>query len=321
MGEPRDNPNAGDAGKQADDRLVHALLLHLHDEQAAEHRERRVQRAMQAVRETDQPRASTSPRDVGPPVARTLRFPAWARRATWAAAAAILVAAGVWVVTYSTTPALASLNDILSALGRPGDRTYHIQMIDLPDPPGRAPAEENWPADMPRPGLNEADLYLRDGRQYLLVRHDPHGGLIYDGFDGQQSWRVRKGILAETKDGPGAGGIPMPPMMADVPFSDLRRTLEHIRVDYTVEQFGQASLPTGGNALRHVLARRKSREVKGPETIEIWADPITATPRRIVFDRAKIQGNREPCRLTLDLLSQKRLSEDWFSPSGHLDSK
>lgn len=321
MGEPQNNAMNSQAGKQADERLVHALLLHLHDECAAEHRERRIGKAMQAIRDTEQPQAVLSPSATRANGVKTLRFPTWARRTTWAAAAILLVAVGVWVFTYSTTPAMASLNDILSALGRPGDRTYHIQTVDLPEPPGQRPPEENWPASVPRPGLDDSDLYLRDGRQYLLVRHDPHGGLVYDGFDGQQSWRVRRGVLAETKEGLGAGGIPMPPMMADVPFSDLHQTLERIRVDYTVEKLDQAPLPTGGNVLRHVLARRNSREVKGPETIEIWADPKTAIPKRIVFDRAKIQGNREPCRLTFDLASERQLPADWFGPQSHLNAK
>jgi hypothetical protein len=318
MSEPDDNVIMSDAGRRADDRLIHALLLHMHDEQAAEHRERRVQRAMGAIREDEQ--ASPSPA-ARVPVTRTLRFPAWAGRVAWAAAAMVLIAVGMWVFTYSPTPAMASLNDILSALGRPGDRTYRIQMEDLPEPPGRRPTEENWPPDMPRPNLDDARLYLRDGRQYLLVRHDPKGGLIYDGYDGRQSWRVRDGVVAQTKAGPGAGGIPMPPMMADVPFCDLHQTLERIRVDYTVERLDTAALPSGGRALRHVLVRRNSREVKGPETIEIWADPKTAVPHRIIFDRAKIQGNREPCRLTFELTSDEPLSQDWFTPSPHIRSQ
>jgi hypothetical protein len=174
---------------------------------------------------------------------------------------------------------------------------------------------------VPRPGLDDAKLYLRDGRQYLLVRRDPKGGLIFDGYDGQQSWRVKDGVLAETKEGMGAGGIPMPPMMADVPFSDLHKTLERIHMDYTVEPLDQAPLPSGGQVLRHVRVHRNSREVKGPETIEIWANPKTGLPQRIVFDRAKIQGNREPCRLTFDLVSKGPLSAEWFTPAPHVTGR
>ncbi len=84
------------------------------------------------------------------------------------------------------------------------------------------------------------------------MRNDPKGGVIFDGYDGRQSWRIRAGVLEETKEGLGAGGIPMPPIMADVPFSDLHQTLERMRVDYTVEQLDQSPLPSGGEALRHV---------------------------------------------------------------------
>jgi hypothetical protein len=191
-------------------------------------------------------------------------------------------------------------------------------MEDLPEPPGRRPADDQPPERGPRPGLDDAKLYLRDGSQYLLVRHDPQGGLTFDGYDGRQSWRVRAGVLAETKEGLGAGGIPMPPIMADVPFTDLHQTLERIRADYSVERLDQSALPSGGDVLRHVRVRRNSREVKGPETIEIWANPKTAVPNRIIFDRAKVQGNRQPCRLTFDLVSEEPRSPDWFSPTPHI---
>jgi hypothetical protein len=233
----------------------------------------------------------------------------------------ILVAVGVWVFTYSPTPALASLNDILGALGRPGDRTYRIHMEDLPTPPEPRGPDDRPPEMVPKPGLDNATLYLRDSQQYLLVRDDPKGGSTFDGYDGRQSWRVRAGVLAETKEGLGAGRIPMPPIMADVPFSDLHQTLQQILVDYTVEQFDQALLPSGSEALRHVRVRRNSREVKGPETIEIWADSKTAMPKRIVFDRAKLQGSRQPTRLTFDLVSESPLPADWFAPETHTGGK
>ena len=320
MDRTRDNLGDKGADRPTDERLIHALLLHMYDDQAADLREQRVQRAMQAIRESAQLLASASSSAAGGPLSRRTRFPTWSRWSAWAAAALILVAVGLWVFIYSPAPAMASLDEILSALGLPGDRTYSIQMKNLPAPPRGRPPEENWPARKPRPGLDNAKLYLRDGRQYLLVRQDPKGGLIYDGYDGEQSWRVKDGLVAETKDGLGAGGIPMPPIMADVPFCDLHQTLERIRVDYTVEHLGKASLPGNSELLRYVRGRRNSRDVKGPETIEIWADPESAIPNRIIFDDAKIQGNRHPCRLTFELVSEEPLSLDWFTPAPHLSA-
>jgi len=298
------------AGRQADERLIHALLVHLHDSLATQDRERRVARAMQAIRQSESAGVNAA-------TSRIRLFPLWAKRVAWAAAAVVLVAIGLTVLTYTPQPAMASVNDILAALGRPGDRTYHMTVVELPEPPEpRAPAEPT--IQVPRPGLDGATLYLRDATQYLLVRSDPHGGLMFDGYDGQRSWRVKNGQLAETKEGPGAGGIPMPSIMADVPFSDLRRTLERIQVDYKVERLDQTPLPGGNAVLRHVVARRSSREVKGPETIEIWADPATGLPRCIIFDRAKFQGSPEPHRLTLQLSSAAPLAADWFTPAPHL---
>ena len=276
---------------------------------------------MQAIREPAGSRSPSAPTHASARASRVLRFPVWARRGAWAAAAMVLVAVGVFVITNSQTPALASLNDILGALGRPGDRTFRIHMEDAPDAEGQGPREDRGPQPPPRPGLDEATLYLRDGRLFLLVRADPKGGKAFDGYDGRQSWRIRASVLVETKDGPGAGGIPMPQVMGDVPFVDLQQTLERIRVDYSVERLDQAPLPSGGTLLRHVLARRNSREVKGPAAIEIWADSKTGMPRRIVFDQGKFQGNPQPRRLTFDLVSEAPLPVDWFTPVAHAAGK
>jgi hypothetical protein len=302
------------SGRQADDRLIDALLNHMYDDDPAGQREQRVQRAMKAIREPVAP---------SPPAARGNAAGRWrvltARRGgAWAAAALVLIAVGLWALVYSPTPAMASVAEIVSSLGRPGDRTYLIRMEELPAPSDRRPPEEDWPEDIPPPGLDGAKLSLRDGREYLLVRDDPNGDLIYDGFDGQRSWRVKDGVVAEIRDGLGAGGIPIPPLMADVPFCDLHETLRQILVDYTVEHLGQAELSDGGELLRHVRVHRKSRDVKGPETIEIWADPVSAIPRRIIFDDAKLKGNPYPCRLTLDLVSEEPFLPGWFTPAPHL---
>jgi len=280
MNDAGNNPELTAARQQADERLIHALLLHTHDAQAALDREQRVTQVVQAIRAP-----------VGPVRA--------------SAAALVVIALGYLVLTASQTPALASLNDILGALARPGDRALHIQV---------EPLVAELP---PRHGLNGATLYLRNGREYLLVRRDPNGGELFDGYDGHQSWRIRAGVVVETKEGLGAGGLALPQVMSGVLFVDLPQALERIRVDYTVERLDQIPLPAGGALWRHVLARRHSHAVKGPETIEIWAHPTTGMPRRIVFDQGKFQGSTQPRRLTFDLVSEEAQPANWFGPGPH----
>ena len=296
------NPPSPD--RQADDRLVHALLLHLHNQQAAAQREQRVHSALLALR---QPAVVTPPNmlDRATRLPR-LRFPTWARRSAWAAAAMIMIVIGMFALVSSPKPALASLNDILGALSRPGDHAFQIS-VDPPDPEFLTPA-----------GLDHATLYVRNGTQYLLVRPDIKGGSLFDGFDGTQSWRISGGRLAETRQGLGAGGLGMPQNMTDTLFSDLQPTLERIRTDYTVERLDQAPLPSGGIPMRHLVATRNSHEVRGPVTIEIWADSKTGMPQRIVFHQAKFQGSTEPRRLTFDLIGEAPLPADWFTPATHV---
>ena len=284
----------------ADDRVLHALLLHIHNANASVQREERLTRAMQALRQS----APTAQPTIHTP--RTLRFPHWARRSAWAVAAMLIIAVSIFALVYSPKPALASLNDILTALNRPGDHTFQIS-VDPPDPEFLTPA-----------GLDHAALYLRNGTQYLLVRPDIKGGSLFDGFDGNQSWRISGGRLAEPRQGLGAGGLGMPQNMVDTLFSDLQPTLERIRTDYTVERLDQLPLPRGGDPLRHLVARRNSHDVKGPVVIEIWADSKTGMPHSIVFYDAKFQGSTQPRRLTFDLISEAPLPADWFTPAVHV---
>lgn len=292
--------------RNADQRLVHALLLHVHDDHAAQHREERVQAVVFAARDntrTGALSAEAPPDRLSSAKSRTRRLHAVTWRAVSAAAAVIAIAVGAFVVNNSTRPALASVTQILTALNQPGDRTYRLSV---------------YPADTePKHGLNGATLYLRDGQEYLLVRIDHRGRELFDGYDGHSSWRIRAGVLVEVRKGPGAGGIPMPRSMAEVPFADLQGTLESIQRDYVVERFNLAPLDDGGPQVRHLFARRRSPEAKGPNTIEIWADPQSGTPQRIVFDDAKFQGNAEPRRLTFKLISEAQLPVDWFSHSAH----
>jgi hypothetical protein len=287
------------ARPRADDRMIDALLLHLHDERAPERRELRVSRVLQAIR--------------GGAETGALRPRVGAR--LWAAAAAILVAAGVLLLVTRPTPALASVTDIVRALAGPGDRTFRLRVSAPESPPEDARDPWGTPG---RPGLDGAFLHLRQGKQYVLVRTRPDGQKVVDGYDGSRSWRLRRGALVETAEGPGAGGLPLPPLMADVPFADLTGALGRIERDYIVERPETVPGEPGTTPLRHVRARRRSHDVRGPATIEIWADPATAMPRRIVFDHAKFQGSAQPRRLTFDLTSEKPLPGDWFTPAPHL---
>ena len=292
---PHDIPPGAIAERIADEQFVHALLLHIHDADGAARREARLQRAMRTIQTT-----ATAPRD------QRRRMPVVLRRGSWAAAAGILLIVGVYMFTSSTTPAMASINAIIDALNRPGDRTYRVRVTP--------------PDGLNRPGLDGATLYLRDGQQFLLARIDPKGGELFDGFDGQESWRVRAGELVESQDGPGAGRIPLPQIMADVPFTDLRRTLERIHGDYSIERPDGGPLRPAEKPLMHIRANRNSPAVKGPPTIEIWADPQTGLPRRIVFREAKFQGSQRPRLLELELATEANLPEDWFSPSAHVQN-
>jgi len=285
--------------QQADDRFVHALLLHIHEDEMA--RRQRVARVMECISDGE-PRHATFRQ----PERNHLRLPGWRKSGVLAAAASILLGLAILFFMSTPTPVMASLSDILTALSRPGDRTFRIHV----EPPSQD-------SNTSRPGLDQATLYLRNGNEYVLTRINPRGGEVFDGYDGNQSWRVRRGEMVEEKQGLGAGGIPMSQTMLEVPFADLQNTLSQLNDGYVVDRFDRAQLPGVQSSFAHVLAHRKSQAVKGPQTIEIWADTKTGVPQRIVFDKAKFQGSSDPRRLTFDLVSDSPLSANWFTPSAH----
>lgn len=54
MSDREKNALSEDPGRHADERLLHALLLHTYDDQAKEHREARVQPAIQVISSASQ---------------------------------------------------------------------------------------------------------------------------------------------------------------------------------------------------------------------------------------------------------------------------
>jgi hypothetical protein len=302
MNEERDN--SGEAKQHANDRLVHALLIQMHDAKAAEHRDERVRRVLATIKG---PAEETKP--LLHPAVRTRRLSRWVLRSGLAAAAMLLIAIGLWVLTSSSKTAYASLNDILGALSKPGDRAFRIRI------------EPRDPRIQPMLHLDDAMLYLRDGKQYLLERPDPAGGLQYDGYDGRQSWRINSGRVVEIREGLGAGGVGISAAMSDSLFENLQSTLSQVGADYTIDTFEQATKSSDGTTLSHVLARhRPSGGIPGPPVIEIWADAKTGMPRQIVFEQDPVPRVPDARRMVFELVNESPLPADWFTTGAHTSS-
>jgi hypothetical protein len=300
MNEEQENP--GDVQQQANDRLVHALLIQMHDAQAREHREARVRRVLAAI--------NTPAGEVVPllhPAVRARRLSRWGLRSGAAAAALLLIVVGLWVLISSSKTASASLNDILGALSKPGDRTFRIRI------------EPRDPRIQPMLHLDGATLYLRDGKQYLLERPDPAGGLQYDGYDGRQSWRINSGRVVEIREGLGAGGVGISAAMSDSLYENLQSTLSQATTDYTIEKFEQAARSSDGTIFSHVVARHRpgGRGIQGPPVIEIWADAKSGMPRQIVFEQDPVPRVPAARRMVFELVNESPLPANWFSTGAH----
>ncbi|HUS91140.1 MAG TPA: hypothetical protein VM695_04785 [Phycisphaerae bacterium] len=314
---------AGLAGRIADEQLVHALLAReLGDARQAG--ERGVRAVLEALAE---PAARPGREGRQPVVQRVLR------RTAVAAAAGLVLATGLLLLIPSERPAHAAVDRILAAFDGAADRTYRI----LVEPEGAPPADpprrgRHWrekqalrrlleePGRGGRAELDGAILYLRGGRQFVLVRPAPNGQTVVNGHDGRQSWLVRPKRPVLVSSDPRAFRIPMPEAMAAVPFVDLRQTLLRIREGYRIAEVSWRPLPGEAATRRYVLAERKAGDREPPTSVELWADPDSGLLRRIVYHGARTRGRPQPQRISLDLVSTDGLPDDWFTHSAHHDA-
>lgn len=308
------NPSALDGvAPDADERTVHALILHSAEKiDGDDRRNRRVMSVMDAVRQIIERSGVAPSSDENPPMIGEAAAAVGRRKNSLvyllSAVAAGAIAIAVFMLhSPPNGPAMATVPDLLSALDRPGDRRFEIK-VDPADP-------------REKHGLDGATLYLRNHDQYLLVRRTPKEREIFDGFDGRESWRIRGGAIVERQSGLGAGGLPMPRSMSEIPFGDLRATIARIAEDYKIAEFAIERSAADAAPRRRLVAEKSDEKTKGPRRIEILADARTGLPERIDFIDAKFQGSPTPRRLTFTLAGEGPQPADFFSAERHVEKR
>ena len=300
--------------RAADVQLIHAMLTGL-AENNEDARQRRVNKLMQSIRADKKETAwekATSPqkprRYVGPAI-------------RWGTAAMIIVGITILLTSLPSNKAMATIDQMISAIENAGDRTYSLVVRDqrtgIRDR-GRGRSAVERGSRQERAVLDGAKLYLQGRGKYVLYRHTPSGQTVVNGGDGLTNWLIQPRRAVLVSNNPQAFRIPMPGDLASLLTLDFADTLQQIRERYRIKYLGTVPVEQGQEASwAYLHATRQDRRFKGPRVIRIWAHPDTGLLRRIEFADIRLQGDTEPKKLILDLLDQKQLPSVWFTHSAH----
>jgi outer membrane lipoprotein-sorting protein len=300
--------------RAADLQLLHAMLTGL-AENSEDGKQRRVNKLMQSIRadkETIAGERATRPRKprryVGPAV----------RLGT---AAMIIIGITILLTSLPPNKAMATIDQMISAIEKAGDRTYSVVVRDQRTgrrDRGRGGSAVERRGRQERAVLDGATLYLRGRGRYVLCRYTPSGQTVVNGSNGQTNWLIRPRREVLVSDNPQAFKIPMPADLADLLTLDFSDTLQQIRELYRIKYLGTVPVEQDEDtSWAYLHATRQNHRSKGPRVIRIWAHPDTGLLRRIEFADIRLQGDAEPKKLILDLIDQKQLPDDWFTHSSH----
>jgi outer membrane lipoprotein-sorting protein len=217
--------------------------------------------------------------------------------------------------------AMATIDQMISAIENAGDRTYSVVVRDQRtgrrDRGGGKSAVERRNRQE-RAALDGATLYLRGRGKYVLYRYTPSGQTVVNGSDGQTNWLIRPRREVLVSNNPQAFRIPMPEDLTDLLTLNFGDTLQQIRERYKIKYLGTVPVEQDQDASwAYLHATLQNRRFRGPRVIRIWAHPDTGLLRRIEFADIRLQGDPEPKKLILDLVDQSQLPNDWFTHSAH----
>ncbi|NCA81370.1 MAG: hypothetical protein EOM72_01300 [Opitutae bacterium] len=292
----------------ADDLLVHALLQgRLQD--SPRKRTRRVRRVCRAVKP-----------------ARASFWRAYWKMELWAAAAALALLLGLWLIPGGTSSAYAGFEEVLMTF-ETGDKEYAVDIYaDAPDSADHRPDAER--GGRRRGGgvrsalhLDGAVLYVR-GSQSVLKYQGSRGWGVTRGFDGRAPWVVQHHRRQSwISDDSGRDVTEIPDYVHGLMVMNLHGMLNRITQDYRLT--GERCGDGGEGALEVYAAQRNSDRPELPEWIRIEFNGATRQVQTIVcggLALGKRRGQGRLLTLEMRLKGTNPLPADWFSPEAHLRS-
>jgi hypothetical protein len=292
------------ASSQNADRFAQAVMLH-----------NRIRVHYDSLRETektvDRIRVAAAPR------------PRYSRRSIAAASLACLILLPFFFLLQLSGPsakaaAIAEFHQLVIQGRRPADRTYRITFVkdpsDRPENLGKnSKTPENKP-DEPAPPGHEPMLYVRDGRQFVYSRKARDGRQFIIGGNNHQSWAIKPGEPVEVS-GPlhFTEGLPAGLYLAPVlSFFDGQEKM--LLNDYNIE------LRNPAKSTKVFVAVKKPDTKQGPRRIEIAFSEVTGQIAEMRI-WPETPDHRRTSHTLIQLVSEQRLAENWFTHEFHHTQK
>lgn len=278
--------------QQAENQLVHALLIHA-AESASEDRRARVQKVMHTIEKNN----------------ANSRFHYFG--AVGIAASMLIGVVFIMTLTLRSPTALAEVDKLINAMTNMSDRHYRVTVENV----GR----NAQPLDKrDRKSFRGGELYLRGQNQYLLIQTKAPERIKTIGSDGITSWLINpKGNLTINPTPQGIR-LPLSVQSASISLMNVQQSVEQLKTGYDLSVSYQHNVThPSGESVAKITATKQDSGASGVKEAHIYYTQNSLQIVRIVFDRVHIQGNTTPKRITMELISTSPLPADWFTHSYH----
>lgn len=216
----------------------------------------------------------------------------------------------------SASAAFRELDRIILSTKRSADRTYTIVVEDVVANM-RRDKSSNQAERPPKPPLDGATLYLRDGQRFVLIRQTNEGLPFITGCNGSQSWAVNpRGVVRVSPD-IDHFNHDLPGHETSIPLTNIQEGLERLKQSYEL-QFSTAGPeeyePQGQANVRLLMAVKKPR-VRGPQRVEIAYESSTGRILHMRFVGMPYGPDRLDLRLSL--VNENELAREFFEHTSH----
>ncbi|MCA9139020.1 MAG: hypothetical protein KDB00_19745 [Planctomycetales bacterium] len=230
-------------------------------------------------------------------------------------AACLLIAFAV--LRPGTLSAAEALERIIQSAAESVDRAYKIHVLEEYQQ-RRKPenlSEQQWLTES-NENVDGAMLYIGGTDRHVFVRALNDGREMKSGSDGSESWAFRDDGPVHISDDMTRFRGKIPGQQQSIAFTDLYSQLTLLRDGYDVELSEDTDRVS---QIRRLVGHRKSREVRGPKSIELHFDRDDGTIHRMILDGLP-RGHGGPKSVELVLVAQEPAMEGFYSHDFHHDN-